>query len=118
MPAANLTSVSESVTALLTFLMMVSGGSRIEMNALGFSSDLDIFFAGAARLITLPPFLGMWGSGTVNVLPYRPLKRWAMFRENSRTIIHMKPLIMPPRQVSTVKPLSAPQICKAEGSSR
>ena len=38
---------SESVTAFLNFLIIVSLSSRSEMLAFGFSSDFDIFFVGS-----------------------------------------------------------------------
>ena len=59
LPSANLTSVSESVTALLNFLIIVSLSSSMNMQALGFSSDLDIFLVGSCRLITFAPIFGI-----------------------------------------------------------
>ena len=63
------TEASESVTALLNFLTIVSGVSRIEIYDFALESDLLIFFVGSASDITLAPVLPMSGSGTVKVLP-------------------------------------------------
>ena len=46
LPSPYLTTASESVTALLNFFMMTDGSSRMETEAFGFGSDLDIFCVG------------------------------------------------------------------------
>ena len=55
LPSLNITLASLSVTALRNLRMMVSWSSRMEMNAFGLVSDLDIFFVGSCRDMILAP---------------------------------------------------------------
>ena len=63
------TSVPESVTALFTFLRIVSGGSSISTVPLSDPRDLDIFTVGSCRFMTRPTVSGKTPSGMAKVSP-------------------------------------------------
>ncbi len=50
----------------------------------GEDDDLDILAVGSCRSVILAVSRMMYGAGTVNVLPYCVLKRWARSRVSSR----------------------------------
>src|SRR5919201_675990 len=63
------TSRPESVTALLTFLRITSGGSAIRTVPCGVPSVVDIFRRGSCRSMIRAPIVGKRPSGTRNVSP-------------------------------------------------
>ena len=54
---------------LVIFLVSFLGSSNKPITLFGFVSDLDIFLVGSCKLITLAPFWGIKGSGSVNTSP-------------------------------------------------
>ncbi len=73
-----------SVTARLTFLVIVSGGSSMSTVPWGESTDFDILRVGSWRSITRAATVGIACSGTTKVSPYRELKRMATSLASSR----------------------------------
>lgn len=75
--------VSVSVTALFTFFAVTFGSSSRLMRPFGAEADLLILTAGSWRSKIFAVSLRMYGAGTVNVWPYRPLNRSARSRVSS-----------------------------------
>ena len=81
---ARRTSEPESVTALFTFLTIVSGSSSTRIVPASLSDVVDIFWVGDWRSMIRAPTSGMRCSGTTSVSPKRALKRCATSRASSR----------------------------------
>ncbi len=77
------TSRPESVTAVLNFFRITSGGSIIRTTPCGAPADVDISRSGSWRFLIRAPSSGKTPFGTVNVSPYRWLNRSAMSRASS-----------------------------------
>src|SRR6476646_9486521 len=77
------TSLPESVTAVLNFLRIVSGGSTSRTTPCGAPRVVDINRSGSCRFLIRAPSSGIETSGTTNVCPKRWLNRSAMSRVSS-----------------------------------
>ena len=77
------TSVSESVTADLIFLVIAFGSSSTPIVPCGESSDFDIFLVGFCRSMTRAPNGGNVAFGIMNTSPNWWLNRIAMSRVSS-----------------------------------
>lgn len=82
--ASKRTSRPVSVTAERIFFAERFGSSSSSTRPFAADADLLIFAVGSCRSKIFAVSLTMWGSGTVNVLPSRLLKRCARLRVSSR----------------------------------
>ena len=82
--AAARTSEPESVTADMIFFFSRDGGSSTRIVPSSVPPVVDILFVGACRSMMRAPAGGIAASGTLNVVPKRPLNRIAMSRISSR----------------------------------
>ncbi len=80
---ARRTSLPESVTALLTFLVITFGSSSTSTVPCGVPPVVDILFSGSCRSMIRAPTFGNVPSGTTSSSPKRSLKRSATSRISS-----------------------------------